>query len=214
MSTENKEWLSHPLVSLVFGFLLTGVLGTVITQHFFDQREQEKLRAQLSIDKKHAVMQFSKLNEERRVRGELMLDALRTNVDSDDLKAAKQAYENAYVNWSVERPATLLLFRELLSPENYQLVKSRLEESLIEKIFTPIRVCLTESFKHGNDKAKINKTLEACRIDELLEQGRICGQALAAAVSDLAGESSEWTSTKDMEALRKGAREAITNHCP
>ena len=112
MSAERAEWLRHPLVNIVLGFILTGVLGTAITQHFLDQREQEKLRAQLAIDKKQAIIQFSRINEERRVRGELVLNALRANANSDELKAAKQAYEKAYVTWSVERPATLLLFRE------------------------------------------------------------------------------------------------------
>jgi len=214
MNTGRAEWLKHPLVNIVLGFILTGVLGTAITQHFLDQREQEKLRAQLAIDKKQAIIQFSRINEERRVRGELVLNALRANANSDELKAAKQAYEKAYVTWSVERPATLLLFRELLSPENYQLVKARIEESLVGKIFTPIRQCLRESFAHVDDKAAINKTLETCQIDELLERGAACSQALAAAVSDLADAGSEWTSTEDMEALRKGAHETIAKHCP
>jgi len=202
------------LVNIALGFILTGVLGTAITQHFLDQREQEKLRAQLAIDKKQAIIQFSRINEERRVRGELMLNALRANANSDELQSAKQAYEKAYVNWSVERPATLLLFRELLSPENYQLVKSWFEESLVNKIFNPLRQCLTESIEHVDDKAAIDQTLEACRIDELLERGSMCSQALAAVVSDLAGAGSEWSSIEDMEALRHGARETIANHCP
>lgn len=214
MSTNRSEWLRHPIVNIVLGFILTGVLGTAITQHFLDQREQEKLRAQLVIDKKQAVIQFSKINEERRVHGELVLNALRGNANSDELKAAKKEYDKAYVTWSVERPATLMLFRELLSSENYQMVKSRFEESLVGKIFNPIRQCLRESFAHADDKAAINKTLEACQIDELLERGSTCSQALAAAVSDLADAGSEWTSTEDMEALRKGARDTIGKHCP
>ena len=214
MSTSRAEWLRHPLVNIVLGFILTGVLGTAITQNFLDQREQEKLRAQLVIDKKQAVIQFSKINEERRVHGELVLNALRGNANSDELKAAKKEYDKAYVTWSVERPATLMLFRELLSPENYQLVKSRFEESLVGKVFNPIRQCLRKSFAHVDDKAAINKTLEACQIDDLLERGSTCSQALAAAVSDLADAGSEWTSSEDMEALRKGAHETIAKNCP
>jgi hypothetical protein len=61
---------------MVIGFILTGVLGTAITQHFLDQREQERLRAQVALDTKQAIQQFAKLNEERKVRAEMMLKAL------------------------------------------------------------------------------------------------------------------------------------------
>jgi len=68
MSEDRTTWLKHPLVNMVIGFILTGVLGTAITQHFLDQREQERLRAQVALDTKQAIQQFSKLNEERKVR--------------------------------------------------------------------------------------------------------------------------------------------------
>jgi uncharacterized membrane protein (DUF106 family) len=66
MSEDRTTWLRHPLVNMVIGFILTGVLGTAITQHFLDQREQERLRAQVALDTKQAIQQFAKLNEERK----------------------------------------------------------------------------------------------------------------------------------------------------
>ena len=214
MSADRTTWLRHPLVSMVLGFILTGVLGTAITQHFLDQREQERLRAQVAIDTKQAIQQFSRLNEERKVRAEMLLKALRSDSNGDEVKTAKQEYEKAYVAWSVERPSTLLLFRDLLSSENYQLVKTGFNESLVGKIFSPIRLCLTTSLGHGDDRAAVNSTLEACRIDELLELSSTCSLALAAAVSDLAGTRSEWISTDDMAELQKRARDSIGKECP
>ena len=38
-----KRWYEHPLANMLVGFLLTGVLGTALTQHFMDRREKEKL---------------------------------------------------------------------------------------------------------------------------------------------------------------------------
>lgn len=214
MSEDRTTWLRHPLVSMVLGFILTGVLGTAITQHFLDQREQEKLRAQTALDRKQAIQQFSSLNEARKVRAEIMLKALRGDSDDDAVKTARQEYEKAYVAWSVERPGTLLLFRDLLSSENYQLVETRFTESLVGKIFSPIRLCLTTSLGHGDDRAAVHRTLEACRIDELLELSSTCSLALAAAVSDLAGTHSEWVSTEDLTELRKRARDSIGKQCP
>jgi len=214
MSGDQESWLRHPLVSMVLGFILTGVLGTAITQHFLDQREQEKLRAQATLDRKQAIQQFSRLNEARKVRAEIMLKALRGDSNDDAVKTARQEYEKAYVDWSVERPSTLLLFRDLLSSENYQLVETRFTESLMGKIFSPIRLCLTTSLGHGNDRAAVQRTLEACRIDELLELSSTCSLALAAAVSDLAGTHSEWVSTEDLTELQKRARDSIGKQCP
>ena len=82
------------------------------------------------------------------------------------------------------------------------------------KIFSPIRLCLTTALGHGDDRAAVNRTLEACRIDELLELSSTCSLALAAAVSDLAGTHSEWVSTEDMAELQKRARDSIGKQCP
>jgi len=214
MSTDRTSWLRHPLVNVVLGFILTGVLGTAITQHFLDRREQERLRAQVTLDRKQAIQQFSMLNEERKVRAEMLLKALRSHSSNDEVKTARQEYEKAYVAWSVERPGTLLLFRDLLSSENYQLVETGFQESLVGKIFSPIRLCLTTSLGHGDDWEAVNRTLEACRIDELLELSSTCSLALAAAVSDLAGTHSEWVSTEDTAELQKRARDSIGKQCP
>jgi cell division protein FtsB len=214
MSEDRMSWLRHPLISIVLGFILTSVFGTAITQHFLDQREQEKLRAQMVLDRKQAIQQFSKSNEERTVRAEMMLKALRSDSNNDEIKTAREEYEKAYVAWSVERPGTLLLFRDLLSPENYDLVETGFKESQVAKIFDPIRQCLMASLAHGSDKAAVNKTLEACQIDELLELSSICSQALAVAVSDLAGTHSEWVSNEDMSELRQRARDSIDKQCP
>ena len=214
MSEKRTNWLSHPLVSIVVGFLLTGVFGTAITQHFMAQREQERLRAQVALDKKQAIHQFSKFNEERTVRAEMMLKALRSASGDDELKIARQEYDKAYVTWSVERPGMLLLFRDLLSSENYQLVETGFKEILEGKIFNPIWLCLNTSLTYSNDKAAVQKTLEACQIDELLELSSTCSLALAAAVSDLAGTRSEWVSTDDMAEMQKRARDSIDKQCP
>ncbi|KPK50969.1 MAG: hypothetical protein AMJ63_13395 [Myxococcales bacterium SG8_38_1] len=213
MTAPLTDWLRHPLASIVTGFILTGVLGTAITQHFLDQRAQEALQAQLALDRKKAVQQFSKLNEARKVRAEVLLQALRSSND-DALKTAKQEYEKAYVAWSVERQGMLLLFRDLLAPEDYQLVQARVQESLVEKIVKPIRRCLTASFGHRDDRAAAVRTLEDCRVDELIERSGTCGMALAAAVSDLAAAHSEWASAGQTAETRKRAQDSIHKHCP
>jgi hypothetical protein len=108
----------------------------------------------------------------------------------------------------------IFFFRNLLSSENYQLVESGIKESLVGKIFNPMRLCMTTALGDRDDKAELNKTLKACRIDELLERSSTCSLALAAAVSDLAGTRSEWVATKDIAELQKRARDSIGKLCP
>ena len=40
---KKKSWVSHPLTTMIAGFLLTGVLGTALTQNFMDRRERKNL---------------------------------------------------------------------------------------------------------------------------------------------------------------------------
>lgn len=213
MSETRTDWLKHPLVNVVVGFILTGVLGTAITQHFLDRRAQETMEAQVALDRKKAIQQFSELNESRIVRAEILLRALRSG-DGDALKPARAEYEKAYVAWSVEQQSVLLLLRDLLAPEDHQLVKARLREVLVGKIFDPLRSCLTASFDQRNDRAAAIKTLDDCRVDELLERSGTCARALAAAVSDLAGARSAWASEDQSADSRKRARDAIQQSCP
>jgi len=214
MSDDRTNWLRHPIVNIVLGFVLTGVLGTAITQNFMDQREQEKLRAQVAIDRKLAIQQFTRLNEERRVRAEMMVNALRNGSNDDEVKVARQEYEKAFVAWSVERPGTLLLFRDLLSSENYQIVETGVEESLVEKIFSPIRHCLTAALSQSDDRDSVSKTLDACQIDELLAISSSCSLALAVAVSDLVETNSKWVSKESMAELQQQAKGLIAKQCP
>ena len=214
MSEERMTWLKHPMVNMIVGFILTGVLGTTITQHYLDLREQEKLRTQGTLDRKQAIQQFAKLSEARIVHAELMLKVLRSHSSDKEIKASRQEYRKAFVAWSVERPGMLLLFRELLSSENYQLVKTQITQSLEGKIFDPIRLCLTRSLEHGDDRAAVNKTLKECRIDELLELSGTCSLAMATAVSDLAGAHSEWILADDSEEIKKRAFHSINQQCP
>jgi hypothetical protein len=213
MSETQTEWLRHPLVSMVLGFVLTGIVGTAITQHFLDHREQEKLRAQVAADRKQAIQQFSKLSQARNVRAEMMLKALRSDADGDELASFKQEYDKAYVEWSIERQSILLLFRDLLSAESAKLIEKNVTQSLGENIVNPIRNCLTDAIDKADDRATVKQIFLSCQIDELLDRSSACSLALAKAVSDLAGKHSEWISKEDKAVAREEARDSIGKQC-
>lgn len=143
-----------------------------------------------------------------------MVQAIRDDPNDSDVETVYQAYEKAYVAWSIERPITLLLFRDLLSSENYALIENKFSESLEGQILRPMRLCPATSLGHGDNRAAINDTFDACQIDELLELSSKCSLAMAAAVSDLVETPSEWASIKYMEEQQKQARKSIREQCP
>ncbi|HEX8212140.1 MAG TPA: hypothetical protein VF584_18330 [Longimicrobium sp.] len=109
--------LNHQLTAVVVGFLLTWCLGVLltdrITQARTEVREREERARVTSEARLMAVQSFSAQLEERRVRAELLLSALRRNLDLPELMARRAAYVQAYVEWEKHRQSNLLTVRRV-----------------------------------------------------------------------------------------------------
>src|ERR1051325_6027027 len=92
--------LAHPLTLTFIGFLLTGVLGTLLVK-FFDnlskEREIEQTRHTRAVD---AVIELSTLINDRRTRAVLVASAIVRRASSKEIEARKLAYDEAYVRWN------------------------------------------------------------------------------------------------------------------
>ena len=73
---KKKNFLDHPMTTMVIGFLLTGVLGTAFTQYFMHRRDQENLRIEAVITRKEAVRELSHLMASRLLQAELLVEAI------------------------------------------------------------------------------------------------------------------------------------------
>jgi hypothetical protein len=109
--------LNHQLTSVIVGFLLTWWLGVVLTDRITQARtaarEREERARVTSEARVMAVQSFSAQLEERRVRAELLLSALRRDLDLPELIPRRAAYVQAYVEWEKHRQSNLLTVRRV-----------------------------------------------------------------------------------------------------
>lgn len=94
----------HPLTSVVVGFLLTGAIGTMLTDRINRDRlerdhaiQQERVRLENAV---RSADEFLVHTREQHVRAELLLAAMSARVAPEQLRARQQAYEDAYVRWN------------------------------------------------------------------------------------------------------------------
>ena len=66
----------HPLAGVFLGFLMTGVLGAALTNHFSTLRQREAEVTQLRESRRKAVLDLSRFYSERFTRAEMLLAAL------------------------------------------------------------------------------------------------------------------------------------------
>ena len=95
----------NPLVSVVVGFLLTGVLGFVLTGHY--QAERAKHDAIVE-----GVKSFSDLIYARYTRAALLYSALNRRASDEEIKKRKSDYDDAYFKWGSSVMSKSLLLRQ------------------------------------------------------------------------------------------------------
>jgi hypothetical protein len=110
--------LRHPLANVVIGFLLTGVLGTMLTQYYIAQREQQAKQHELASTRKESIAELSALNAEYLARAEMFLAAVDRG-DAGSAKELKTMFDDAAVRWRTETSPTLMAARDVLPPEIY-----------------------------------------------------------------------------------------------
>jgi hypothetical protein len=67
-----ENFLRHPLATMLIGFVLTGVVGTVLTNHFANLRQQEAKAIEQREVRRKAVLEASRLFSERLGRAEML----------------------------------------------------------------------------------------------------------------------------------------------
>jgi hypothetical protein len=68
--------LRHPVGAMLVGFLLTGVVGTMLSNHLADQRQQEADANLQREARRKAVLEFSRMMSEQVTRMEMLAAAL------------------------------------------------------------------------------------------------------------------------------------------
>jgi len=184
-SPKKKSLLSHPLTNVIVGFLLTGVVGTALTQYFFDRRQDEQLLAQRAQARQDALDIAIQLTVESQIRIERLAEALLADEPRDEIDRLENEQEDAAVQWHREVPRLLLLAKDLLADHEYEEFRKNVEKRLKDEKLDPLRRCLKDALVHAGDVDRVRQIMEDCRFDEGLEAMAVCTEALLSGLHEM-----------------------------
>jgi len=212
-TAKRKGLLSHPMTNMVVGFLLTGVLGTALTQYFMDRRDQEKARSAAVVTRKEAVRELSHLMAARQLQAQLMVEAIEAGASEEELNKIKHENHEAYKAWQTDRASTMLLAREVMSDDAFKEFSRRVEQGLGEHIFEPLRECILDIASKSKQRQAALTAIEQCRIHEILDKSEECSSALVDGLYVLAAAGTSGSDVSETPRAR-GARARIEKACP
>ncbi len=204
----------HPAGAMLVGFLLTGVVGTVLTNHLATQRQQEAEASHLRDARQKAVLEMSRLFAERFIRAEMLAAALDRHASREVIERLKQLCDEAEANFQMKRPEALLLARDVLGPEDFLALRAKIETRLAKQRILPLRECLERACAAaatGGDPAAI---LRECNAAQLLTGCRTCSEAVLDEFYVLVSISHLDPADPRSIRVREKARKQIELACP
>ena len=180
------ELLKHPLANVLIGFLLTGVVGSALTQHFIAQRSMQQMQAELSNVRKASIAKLSALNAEYLARAEMLFNAVERG-DEDAAAELKGAYREAALRWRSESSPALMAAREVLPAEVYPKFRDRLRSELHDRFLVPLGACLETARARMAEGSDVTAVLEQCRARDTIQRAAACSQSLLDTLYELSG---------------------------
>jgi hypothetical protein len=206
--------LRHPAGVMFVGFLLTGVVGTMLTNHLAGQRQAEAAAiAQRDADRK-AVLELSRLFAEQLTRAEMLAAAIEHQAASEVIDRLKQLYDEAMTNWLLRRSEAMLLAREALGEEDFQTLRTEVETRMARKRLAVVRECFDRACAPTSAAADRAAVLRECHMAQLLAECRSCGETIIDALYDLVSISHLNPSDPQAIRVRDKVRQAIERACP
>jgi hypothetical protein len=109
------SWLDnvsrHPLFLTIMGFLLTGILGGLLTYYLNNQNHKQEIENSTRNNALAAVSDLSDVVNERRECAELVISSIQRGAPEVEVDARKSAYDEAYIRWNVKVLGDLLRIR-------------------------------------------------------------------------------------------------------
>ena len=152
-----SDFLSHPMLLTVFGFLVTAILGSALENRLSEnQRWQqdvsrivETARAEETQARETLVGLVSSLHN-RTARGAMLRSAIARG-DNDETLARKQLYDEAYFDWNVGLNSGLISLRQHIfdADGNPTMAQSGYEDILYVDVRNALRAadsCLATAF--------------------------------------------------------------------
>jgi hypothetical protein len=206
------DLLKHPLANVIIGFVLTGVLGTSLTQYYISQRERQARQLELSTTRKQSIAELSALNAEYLARAELFLAAVNRG-DDGSAKELKKMFDDAAVRWRTETSPTLMAARDVLPPEIYVQFREQLSVVFRERFLVPFGECLERGRKVLAESGDVATVLADCRAGAYLSQAGACSQTLLDMLYELSGYTVGGRVEAALRVNRDKYREALQEAC-
>ena len=182
------EMLKHPLVNVIVGFLLAGVLGTTITQYYLALRERQKAQHELTVARKESIAALSTLNAEYLARAGGLLVAVERG-DKDSASELKSIFDDTAVRWQIEKPPTLLAARDALPEELYSEFRDHLDKGFRERFLLPFGKCMESAMDARATDGDVAGTLRECKAQDYLVQATACSRVLLDMLYELSGHT-------------------------
>ena len=210
---KKKHWLSHPMTNLVVGFLLTGALGTAITQHVMYRQEKENLRREAAIARKVAIEELSVLIVARQLQTQLFVKAVESGAPSEETNKLKNEHFQAYKDWRTDSQSTMLLAREVMSDEDYVDFKHHVEVLLVENTLNPMHECVLNIISKSEERQAALAAIEQCNVNQLNQTSGTCSKAIVEGLYVFTRASVTQSGVSDLEHVSQ-AKQRIEHDCP
>lgn len=214
--TEKKrswaEILKHPTANMIIGFLLTGVVGTAVTNYYSMKRQQETRHTELVAANKETVSTLASLNAERLARAEMLLAALEEG-DRESIKELKKMYKEAELRWKTESSPALMVARQVLPQERYYRFRDYMENEYHSRFLIPIGQCLKQASKAVADGNSVSELLANCRAREYLDQAGKCNMALLDTLYEMAKGTIDDYNSAELELQKEKYKKRISIAC-
>jgi hypothetical protein len=115
-----ENFLRHPLATMLIGFALTGVVGTMLTNHFANLRQKEAAAIERREVRRKVVLEASRLFSERLGRAEVLAVAMERRAAREEIARLKQLYDDAEARALVVRQELGLLMREAMRESDFE----------------------------------------------------------------------------------------------
>lgn len=214
--TEKKRsWadiLKHPTANMILGFLLTGVIGTAVTNYYSMKREKESQYAEMVAANKEMISTMASLNAERLARAEMFLAALEEG-DHESLKELKKMFKEANLRWKMESSPALMVARQVLPKDNYYRFRDYVDKEYNTRFLKPMGQCLKQASTAASNGGPVAEVLSACKAREYLDQAGKCNTALLDILYEMAKGTIDDLSPEELKQQKEAHKKMIAEAC-
>lgn len=214
--TEKKhswaEILKHPTANMIIGFLLTGVIGTSITNYYSMKQREEKRHIEMVETNKKSVAILASLNAERLAQAEMLLTALERG-NKESIQKLIKMYAETELRWKTESSPALMAARQVLPNEKYYRFREYMENEYRKRFLVPIGLCLSQAEQAVNNGSPVAEILTSCKAREYLKQAGLCNTSLLDTLYEMAKGTIDDYSSAKLEEEKQAHKKRIAVAC-